>query len=91
MDAIIIKNFLMLIIRHVKDSDLPLEPSKLQSDYMYRYEHNEHGKIDFKRSSFKKISKFLKKMKQQKYITFDKIKGVDHEIILKINRECKIN
>ena len=89
MDQIILQNFLMWIIRHIKDEDLPLEPSKLQSEYMYKYEHKEHGKIDFKKSSYKKVSKFLKKMKQLKYISFDKIKGVDHEIILSINRASK--
>mmetsp|Transcript_32851 Transcript_32851/g.37613 ORF Transcript_32851/g.37613 Transcript_32851/m.37613 type:complete len:158 (-) Transcript_32851:601-1074(-) len=86
MDDLITKNFFMCIIRQVKDADMPLEPSKLQSDYMYRFEHHEKGKVDFKKSNFKKISKFLKKMKQQKLITFDKVKGVDHEVILGINR-----
>jgi len=55
---------------------------------MFKYEHSEDGKIDFKKSSFKKITKFLKKMKQKKLISFSKLKGVDHEVITGINRKA---
>ena len=76
MDEIILRNFVMCIVRHIKDDKLPLEPSILQSDYMYKYEHKELGKIDFKKSNYKKITKFLKKMKQLKFINFGKVKGI---------------
>ena len=89
MDDLIKRNFIMCLVRHVKDSDLPLEPSLLQGEYMHRYEHKDMGKIDFKQSNYKKITKFLKKMKQAKLISFDKMKGVDHELILGINRKGK--
>lgn len=89
MDDLILRNFFMCVIRHIKDSELPLEPSQLQGDYMYRYEHKDLGKIDFKKSSFNKVTKFLKKMKQQKYVSFTKPKGVDHDIITEINRKSK--
>ena len=91
MDDLIKRNFLMCIIRHIKDSELPLEPSQLQGDYMHKYEHEEDGKLDFKKSNYKKITKFLKKMKQQKLISFAKPKGKDHEIITDINRKSKLN
>ena len=87
MDNLIFRNFLMCIIRHITDSQLPMEPSKLQGDYMYKYEHTTDGRIDFKKSNYKKITKFLKKMKQQKLIEFSKPKGKDHEIIVGIKRK----
>jgi hypothetical protein len=87
MDGLIKRNFLMCLIRHIKDSALPLEPSQLQGEYMYKFFHKDLGKIDFKKSNFNKITKFLKKMKQQKLINFEKPKGMDHEIITGINRK----
>lgn len=57
---------------------------------MYKFEHKDLGKIDFKLSNYKKITKFLKKMKQQKLINFTKPKGKDHEIITEINRKSTL-
>lgn len=90
MDELIKRNFFMCLVRHVKDSDIPMEPSLLQGEYMYKYEHKDLGKIDFKKSNYNKITKFLRKMKQQKYISFTKPKGKDHEIIAGINRKSKV-
>lgn len=89
MDNLIIRNFMFCLVRHVKEKDLPMEPSKLQGDLMHKYEHSEDGKINFKKSSFKKVTKFLKKMKQRKLISFSKPKGFDHEIITEIHRKSK--
>jgi hypothetical protein len=87
MDSLIKRNFAFCIVRHLKDEQLPMEPSYLQGELMHRYEHNLDGRIDFKRSSYNKVTKFLKKMKQQKLISFAKPKGGDHEIITEFNRK----
>ena len=87
MDELIKKSFIMLCVRHIKDTDMPLEPSQLQGEYLHKFEHKEHGKIDFKKSNYKKVTKFCRKMKQQKFISFEKPKGMDHEIITEINRK----
>jgi hypothetical protein len=91
MDDLIKRNFLMCLIRHIKDSALPLGPSQLQGEYMYKFSHKDLGKIEFKKSNFNKITKFLKKMKQQKLINFEKPKGMDSEIITGINRKGKVH
>lgn len=89
MDDLIKRNFAMCVVRHLKDTQLPLEPSLLQGEYMYKYEHKDDGRIDFKNSSYCKVTKFLKKMKQQKLISFTKPKGGDHEIITEFNRKSR--
>ena len=86
MDELIKRNFVFCFVRHIKDDQLPLEPSQLQSDYMYKYEHKEMGKVDFKKSNYKKITKFLKVMKKLKLCNIGKVKGKDHELILEFNR-----
>lgn len=62
---------------------------------MFKYEHKTLGKIDFKKSNFKKITKFLKDMQKLKYIKFSKFKGKNHELLTEINRKeiekAKIN
>lgn len=90
MDDLIKRNFAMCVVRHLKDTQLPLEPSLLQGEYMYKYEHKDDGRIDFKQSSYCKVTKFLKKMKQLKLLSFTKPKGGDHEIITEFNRKSRL-
>jgi hypothetical protein len=72
--------FMQTIKFHIKDKDLPMDTSAIYSRMAYVTDKREN--IDVKKSSFKKLSKFIKHVSQLKYIT-TKDSG---KVIVNINR-----
>lgn len=56
MDARIVEAFMRCLIEGVKETDLPMEPSDFQKDYLSLYTADEF-KLDLRLSSFKRVSK----------------------------------
>ena len=85
MDARLIEAFYRCLHESVKDSDMPMEPSDFQKDHINLYTGAEY-KLDFRLSSFKRIGKLLELMDKKGVIEYAEMKGVDHKLIVKINR-----
>jgi len=58
MDSRILEAFHRSLLESVKDSDLPLEPSDYQRNYLHEYVCDEF-QLNLKHSSFKKIGRLL--------------------------------
>ena len=88
MDEYVLEALKYSLVFLVKDQDLPLEPSKLLANYMLAINRPRMNKIDIRKSSFKKIGKFLKQASKLGLVEYGKPKGGggDHELVTRINR-----
>ena len=76
MDALIKQTFLMTLRTKVKLSDLPMLSNQFYAHYMLPARPFESD-IQIKKSSYKKLSKFLQAMVKEELITLTTAKGVE--------------
>eukprot|EP00761_Pharyngomonas_kirbyi_P009862 gb/GECH01009880.1/.p1 GENE.gb/GECH01009880.1/~~gb/GECH01009880.1/.p1 ORF type:complete len:634 (+),score=170.54 gb/GECH01009880.1/:1-1902(+) len=79
MDRFLLESFMDSIVNKLNDADLPVNVSTLYSSYMQSWEGG--PRVDVKKSSYKKISKFLKEMSKHKLIS---VKG---DLVTRIHRQ----
>ena len=71
----------------VADQDLPMEPSDLLKYHFQQYHMTDGAIIDLSKSSYKKIGKLLDKTAISGLIKYEPLRGKDHKVITRINRE----
>jgi len=59
MDKRLIEAFIRATEESITNEMLPMEPSDLQSNHLSLYKANDGSKLDFRKSTYKKIGKFL--------------------------------
>jgi predicted ribosome-associated RNA-binding protein Tma20/translation initiation factor 1 (eIF-1/SUI1) len=78
--------FLTTIKLIIKPDMLPLDPGKLYKDYLKPVAEELDLNIDFKLSSYKKLSNYMKYLhKEKSIINYGKPKNIQNEFILSIN------
>mmetsp|Transcript_36954 Transcript_36954/g.104288 ORF Transcript_36954/g.104288 Transcript_36954/m.104288 type:complete len:601 (-) Transcript_36954:203-2005(-) len=88
MDGLIRLTFLQVLHTVLEDSMLPLAGGKLWSDYMLP-NRPLGSHLDLKKSSFKKVSKFLKSQKDAGLISCKEDKRSNDTVITKVSRGHK--
>lgn len=83
-DEIIMEIFLTALLVAVKPEDFPLEPSTLQK-LMHGCKNS--YSLDFSKSSYKKIGKFLDHTQKLSIIEYQKPKTCDHKLIISYNKQ----
>eukprot|EP00347_Sterkiella_histriomuscorum_P011099 403373759 len=85
MDPRIVEALFRAIFEDFQDSEMPMEPSDLQKDYLCLYSDINY-KLDFRCSSFKRIGKFLEIMHKRGILDYSEPKGINHKVITRIHR-----
>lgn len=88
MDTLLRKAFMQALRTSLEDAMLPIQGGKLWSDHMLPC-RPPGSHLDLKKSSFKKLSKFLKSMKDAGLITVKEDKKTNEMIISKVMRTQK--
>ena len=65
----------------ISSDGFPLEPGKFLKEVMMSVSRQTATEIDIKKSSYKKLSNYLKTMSKAGLIEFGKVKGYEHEMI----------
>ncbi|KAM9956172.1 hypothetical protein ACTFIW_006031 [Dictyostelium discoideum] len=85
MDEILLISFLGAIKKGIADSELPMVLKTVFTKYMLYYQPKDRAEINIKKSSYKKVSIFLKEMQKQGFIEL-KEPSPGNIVLSKINR-----
>jgi translation initiation factor 2D len=86
MDNLLISCFIEVIKNQIKDNELPIDSSGIYSKMISSKQKNTH--LDIKKSSYKKLTKFIKEMSKKKMIAIKE--GSNAITVTKINREIEM-
>lgn len=78
MDKRILEAFIRAVSESIKDEMLPMEPSELLNQHMANYKASDGSKLDLRKSSYKKIGKFLQFLDHKRYIDYSETRGKSH-------------
>ncbi|KAM9984138.1 hypothetical protein ACTFIZ_003828 [Dictyostelium cf. discoideum] len=85
MDEILLISFLGAIKKGITDSELPMVLKTVFTKYILYYQPKDRAEINIKKSSYKKVSIFLKEMQKQGFIEL-KEPSAGNIVLSKINR-----
>ncbi|KAN0029831.1 hypothetical protein ACTA71_007968 [Dictyostelium dimigraforme] len=85
MDEILLISFLGAIKKGITDSELPMVLKTVFTKYILYYQPKDRAEINIKKSSYKKVSIFLKEMQKQGFIEL-KEPSPGNIVLSKINR-----
>ncbi|KAM9969425.1 hypothetical protein ACTFIR_001260 [Dictyostelium discoideum] len=85
MDEILLISFLGAMKKGIADSELPMVLKTVFTKYMLYYQPKDRAEINIKKSSYKKVSIFLKEMQKQGFIEL-KEPSPGNIVLSKINR-----
>ena len=86
MDARIVEAVYRCLVESVKDDMRPMEPSDFQKDHLNLYRAAEY-KLDLRLSTYKRVGKLLEIMHKKGVVDYSEIKGFNHKLISKINKD----